>query len=479
MKLNKITDYLWEIPKSGEIEQKKRSSYVIFHALALSSTILLLWTAFCNKYPLVYYDSAPYMLSPHPLRSVGYFYFLKFTTWRLSLWPAIFVQSLITSYLLMRVSCLMLKGSRHKELIAFALIVLLAALTDISKYVCWIMPDIFTGWSLLGGMIFFLSHAWYDRLFAGIAIFLSLSCHNSHIVIAVASFLVLGGVGAALKSKMPYIWKTAKQLTLLILISLIAISALDYGVGFDFNPCPPQKWRFLFAKFEHYGILSGTLKKYCPVKKWKICALADELKSSENLAIWELMWTYKSPAVKFTIYENQKEMRKEMEEVLWYAFICNPGTVIKYSVTDTLILLNSFDTRYGISMDTDAMSTIRHSIQERYPNELKYFLGGRQYNYLSARFRMAPIDDRFFQYCVLSYAVVLAVLLFLRKQYILLSNIAAVAVYIFLNALVTASISVGDCERYNMRVMWLMPYILFLATVIFISRERRSKILLE
>ena len=443
-------------------EEKTRRNYLLFYALTLSAGVLLLWTAFLNKYPLVFLDSEAYILYPSHFRSVGYHYFVKYLSMRFSLWPVILVQSLITACLLMRVSCLILKTAKHKELIAFSIIAVLALAPDISKFVCWIMPDISTSWSLLGGMLFFLSAERYDRLLAGGAVALFLLFHNSHVLITVLSLVTLGAAGAVTRPKMPVILEVAKKLGLIFAAALIVACALNYHVGFGFKPFPPQKWRFTLAKFEQYGILSRTLEKYCPMKKWKLCAYAEQLKSYGSMDNDKLMWGEKSPIVRCAASADPDEAG----EISWYAFKLDPLTVLKCGILETFTMVNDFDTREELKTDDVVIPAVRKA----YPNELKYFLNSDQQRGLPIRVRILPVKDRIFKAFVISCAVIWIVLLLFYGQYRLLSCVLAAALFILFNAAVTASISVTHA-RYNMRVMWLIPYILLLTVAAFVSEK--------
>src|SRR3990172_5091367 len=78
--------------------------------LILFSSLILLWSAFNNGYPLVFSDTGGYvdssfsLLPPLNDRPLGYGLFLLIGRLFDSLWFPIFFQSLITSLLLFRIA---------------------------------------------------------------------------------------------------------------------------------------------------------------------------------------------------------------------------------------------------------------------------------------------------------------------------------------------------------------------------------------
>src|SRR5437879_1330445 len=113
-------------------------------ATLLAPTLVLSGAAIYNGYPLVYPDTGDYVaLADISFRSI--FYSLLIAPARLtgSLWPVVFLQSLIVAHLLrlvLRVVFSIVSGA------AFLVItVLLCILTSLPWYTGFIMPDIFTG----------------------------------------------------------------------------------------------------------------------------------------------------------------------------------------------------------------------------------------------------------------------------------------------------------------------------------------------
>src|SRR6516164_3157502 len=66
--------------------------------IVLSMTLLFLLPALYNGFPLVYGDSASYLLRYAPEGSIGYYIFNRIFDMRVSPWPGIVLQSLIVSW---------------------------------------------------------------------------------------------------------------------------------------------------------------------------------------------------------------------------------------------------------------------------------------------------------------------------------------------------------------------------------------------
>lgn len=447
---------------------RKADDSLVFRLLSYCGAVLLLWSAFYNRYPLVFPDSGYYIFTPkNPDRSAGYYFFIQLTSMRLSLWLVIVAQALITSFLLMRVSCVFLKNNKFKEIIAFVILVLLVVVTDISKYVCWLMPDILTSWIFLGFSLFFLSLKWYDKLFAISVICLSLSCHNSHILIAVVSILLLSVIGFIYRSKKPSIWDVSKKLGTCIFIILLAVCALGFLVWGKFSIFPPQKGKFIIAKFTNYSLLFKTLNTYCPTKEWKMCEYKKEIQSIEGQSPGAILWHKESPFVKHNLFKDEKEL----EEVMFCALKSNISQVIKYSFRDTFKLLARVNSSEDLSQYDGWMIG---PMKRNFPKEFKYFRHSNQSKKLPIRVKILFLDEQYLQICIWVYFLIAMFIFILFKEDQLALVMIFVLLFLFLNALITASIS-GVFGRYNMRVAWLMPYMLLLTSFVFIGKRCSEK----
>lgn len=120
---------------------------LIHLALMIFGTLLMIWPALYNGYPLVYADSGTYINSCIHLetpidRPLFYGIFLRITSMQAILWIPIVLQGFLTTWLLQRLIRILLPESNWKTVIT--IVVLLAFLTGLPWYTAQLMPDLFT-----------------------------------------------------------------------------------------------------------------------------------------------------------------------------------------------------------------------------------------------------------------------------------------------------------------------------------------------
>jgi hypothetical protein len=454
----------------GSFENKTTKGFYrafLFFLFVLVGGIALLWPAFYNKFPLYYSDTGAYIGFGDLRRSIGYNYFISITTFRISIWLAVFAQSLITSFLLLRASIIILKDIRFKEVLAFMILICVILLTDIAKYPSWLIPDIFASWILLGGTLFFLSPKWYDNLLGKNAIGLAMFCHNGNILIAIVAFLLLSIIGYVYRSKIPQILSKVKKLTVYIILTLISICMLNYYSGRGFELFPPQKTTFLMAKFISYGVVSKTLDRYCPSKRWELCKYENKLKALTGKSLGFIMWSPRSFYKKAKIRYNEMEN----EEIVIYSFKSDPLEIFIYSLRDVFRLMVNFDSMAGMMQRKS--DWLYNSFKRSFPGEFRYFLNSRQAQGLPVKVRIFSFNDTLIQIYIFACTLMVILLFLWKREYIHIITIASVCTFIFLNDFLTASIS-APAARFSMRVLWLVPYSLFLIVLNFLGKENST-----
>ena len=366
----------------------------------------------------------------------------------------------------MRLSCILLKENKFKEIVAFIVLILVTAITDISHYVSWVIADIPTSWIFLGVSIFFLSLKWHDRVIALSVVDLAIFFHNSNVLISILIMFFICVTGFIYRLKKPAIWDASKKFVVSILIALLFLCIVDYFVWKDFSLFPPRKGTFLIYRLTNYGLLSKTLEDYCPTKKWSVCKNKKVLASLKGRSVpW--ISNRNAPPAKLSLFNNEKEV----EEIVFYTAKSNVLQIFKYSLKETFKLLSSANSLDGaLPLPQYHYSLVFESIKRFFPNEVNYFENSYQGQRLPVRVKVFNINDKTLQRCIyLSLAVMAAVFIF-YKEYGLFLFIISVLAFIFLNAFVTASI-VWPSDRYNMRVAWLVPYMLLLTAFVFISKR--------
>src|SRR5262249_46707727 len=110
--------------------------------IVLSMTLLYLLPALYNGFPLVFPDTAGYLIGHTPNRSLGYYIFNRIVDMRISPWPGVVLQSLIVSCTIWQFASALFNIVDFPRM--FLLAVFLTIGTSLPWFVSWIMPDIFT-----------------------------------------------------------------------------------------------------------------------------------------------------------------------------------------------------------------------------------------------------------------------------------------------------------------------------------------------
>ncbi len=127
-----------------------------FFLLAISS-YMLLWVAIFNGYPVFYPDSGQYLwvsfdLQPPIYRTISYSIFIRLVSFGTSPWLVVIAQSVIAIFILHSAFNFIVRQNAPSErggLVFLGLMVFLAFGTTLPWFVGQIMPDVFTGLSLL------------------------------------------------------------------------------------------------------------------------------------------------------------------------------------------------------------------------------------------------------------------------------------------------------------------------------------------
>lgn len=430
----------------------------------LAGAIPLLWLAFFNHYPIIYPDSFAYIdgASAH-FRSLGYYIFITSTTcFNHSLWMVIIFQSLIVSYLLIRVPCLLYKSTPHIELIAFVNLLILTLFSEISQYVSWLMPDIFTGCLFLICLLLFLNPSPKESLvLMGLLIF-CLPMHNSNIIIGFVLVSILIPVILFHRQSKPDIVKACLKITASVLAGFIIICGINLKMehSHHFQLLSPSGSRFVVAKLAANKILVKTLREYCPEKDWNICKIQSQLESSTESDPFFFLWEKESPFKKDYLLDNQKETN----EIALCSLRNYPFEILKSDFKDFLAMIHKYD--WVKAPYFPAIIHYRSPFKRR-PNDIQSYFHTRQYKKLPLPSKPLPISNLTTEIICLLYALFMTLRYFHRKNYYPAYILLGCLLFILVNDFITASIS-GSYPRYHLRILWLLPFILLTLSIEFV-----------
>ena len=433
--------------------------------LLFVGSIYLLWTALFNHYPLVFSDTNTYLIAnSFKDRAAGYAVFLRLTSLGLSLWLTVFVQSLITACLLMRISCIMLGETKFSEYWALAIITGVIALTDVSKFVSLIMPDITASWLFLGVALFYLSYKWYDNILSVIAFLTALFCHYANMLTLLGLLPVICVALFCCKDQYPKLWVKTKTFLIIVFLILFSVCALNFSIDRDFTLFPAQKGNFAFAKFTSFGFLSPALDEYCAEanKDNIFCYLKKELKYINGHDIEQIIWVDKSPLKRYGLFKHPREIN-DLNSIMLKR---NRSTIIRRSISDTFELLFSFDSYNGV--ETVKTPIAAYAIKRNFTWEYPSFHVDNQVRG-KAILRVIPFGNEVYGPLIWSLIIILSLLAMAKIDQRIAPLCLGLFLFIFLHDFITASTS-GVFARYNLCVLWLIPYTCLLAITISINK---------
>ncbi|HSP87921.1 MAG TPA: hypothetical protein VLN45_07290 [Ignavibacteriaceae bacterium] len=442
-------------------------------SVIISSAIILLWAAINNRFPLVYPDTGGYVASSFTLqaplndRPLGYGLFLISGRLFNSLWVPLFLQSLITVFLLYKIALLILNDVKQKRLIAVSILMVTILITDISKFVSWLMPDIFTSWLFLGGLLFFLSNRKIDKIFSVVIIIISVIVHNSHISLAYFSLILLLFFSWKSRLKNSLVWVNSKKLLFVVLIATFSLCTINLFTNNGFTPTINSSLYFI-NKFAYTGILTRTLDKYCSEKNWKLCNYKENIRANKNISNW-YFWGDDSPLQKLGGWEKNKENRDEYQDIVFHSVISFFPEILTNSLKETTKQLINFRSSYGLGRFDESYAVYR-VIQNRYPEEFNNYLDAKQFADHGVRVRLLPINENIVQALFSAAAVISLFIFYYQKNYFLSGIILALIAFVLLNALIIG-FTVTNEGRYHGKLLWMVPYFFFLTLTFLYSKN--------
>lgn len=257
--------------------------YLKNYSPVLMGTFILSLIGFYNGYPLVYSDTGAYIMSGFANeflidRPIFYGYFIRFFSFKTSLWFVIIVQNLLTAFVLyelFRYVCI-----KHIKVKYLTTLVILTFCSGIAWYSNQIMPDFFTP-LLIISLFLLIFNVNLSRkktiIFSILIVFYALT-HYSHLLIGpllVFSLLIIRIIN---KHKSNYKKIALKRYILPLMLScspwiIIPVTNYSYGNGFVVSGASHV---FLMANINEKGILKPFLDENCEKKPYKDCKLCEQ-----------------------------------------------------------------------------------------------------------------------------------------------------------------------------------------------------------
>ncbi len=251
-------------------------------AAVVAGALALLWPAVLNGYPLVFIDTASYLVhaatgEPPWDKTQAYGPLLALFHWHWMLAPAIAAQGLAASHLVW-LAQRAVRGEASGVL-HIALCAGLAALTSAPWFLATLMPDALTG--LVAVCLFLLGFgrlARWETAWVGLLGATAIAVHLSHLPTALA----LVALTLAITRRIGKVLRVAAPL-LVALAFLLGSNLLGFGRA----TLSPHGAVFLLARLQADGPAASTLRQLCPAAGWHLCAFTDRLPMDSDEFLWD------------------------------------------------------------------------------------------------------------------------------------------------------------------------------------------------
>lgn len=423
-----------------------------------SGALVMCWFGLYNRFPFVFPDTGAYIrtgfLGEVPIdRPLIYGLFLRHASLWQSLWLPIFVQAFLVSILIYLWVKYFSPGN-NKKLTYWLAILLISFLTGVSKYVTFLMPDIFTAIMIMCSALLLFAPKMNsrDKIFSIVIFILSLTVHNSHLMITLGSIIVLAILEIFRKTRLVNSWKKLGLVTGCVITGGLLIGTTHYAFGGSFI-VSQNGHIFMLTRLIDLQLAQSHLDKNCGKKAYILCPYKDQL--DENF-----LWGAESPLYKLGGWsENEEEYKSLIGDILSDPKYLELAAI--RSIEGGFVQFFHFDIENteGMGPNTPPYDEIKRF----YPYHIfEYEHSMQSRNWLGEQTRML---NTFQLFAVgISLCGLLALLFNSKSQS---SRVWEKPLVIFLlialysNALVCGSLS-AIMPRYQGRVVWLIPVLFFL-----------------
>jgi hypothetical protein len=245
--------------------------------------LMLLLPAIYNGYPLVNSDDGTYMTSGFNLETPGdrpivYGLLLRiFSLNGVSLWLAVFTQTCILSWLLLKI-CERLLPGRGYTWQGLAIILFLSLFSAASWTASEIIPDICTSIAFLALTLLVLGHRTKaETIFLYCVYGVAIATHMSHFLIFLGILVIVFLIKRWFVAREK--WRRVNSsILVMVLITFSTLLAMR-------RPMSNSKHVFFIASMLEKGILKEYLSDHCPEKNYRLCTY--DLPTDPNVFLWD------------------------------------------------------------------------------------------------------------------------------------------------------------------------------------------------
>ena len=419
-------------------------------------TLALLLPALFNGYPILFSDTADYLLRsqsliPSPIRAPGYALWIRLTSGGATLWLPVIAQALFLATLIARTLRLFGRPDARRTLGAG---VVLTIGTSAGWVASKAMPDLFVAMVVLG--LYLIAAHWErlgtgDRILAVASVLVGGTMHLTNILVGGAVLLAL----LMLRRVEPRTravrcgWIRAATL-------LVASAAITRGYEYLRRDTTETGWNgsmFVLSHLVESGLAERLLQDRCGVEQFALCPVRDTLTRSVDLFVWRPL---QSPRY-FVLHDDPALIREETSHILGGVVRHYPlalaGSIVSYTARQ-LVAFRVNDEIWRHRHRTE----VQRVIMDIYPGDLPAQERARQQEN-TLRLPWTPL-----LHLIVFLAAAAFSLITLRRAFadraITLADSTGLHVVVWVTLIVNAAICANLAavfSRYQSRVSWLLP----------------------
>lgn len=433
-------------------------------------TLIAIWPALYNQFPLVTSDTGSYIYSGIRLsmgvdRPWGYGIYTLLTSWGISLWGPVLVQGFLFAWLINELCKKILGNSVSRS--SIAMITMFATFgTSAAWFTSQLMADAFTGFLLMAILLLIIGgNSKRKTIFLNLLIFFALLTHNAHVTVTLLLSVILFFYFR--RKQLPLYAKIARRLFFLSTGSILLLCTAYAAGGYGFR-LSPVSHMFLISRMAENGILDDYLAEHCPTEHYSLC----EFQGQTGDRQWNFMWEGDFPHGQDNGWINS---RKEYNKII-YGSLMSPKYLGLHIVKNTEAGFRQLGQIYvgdGIEQKNPPESSPYQNIEKYFPHELKEFRSSVQ--------NTGKLPFQQSNFIIISFAVLVGIAtLYLSGKSDAEINDPAfnwstifsiVILFIVLNAFVTATFSTV-IARLQARVFWVLPVVCVLYIYWWIANKR-------
>lgn len=420
-------------------------------------TLLLLLPAIFNGYPVVFPDTAEYILrattlTPSPIRAPGYGVWIRATSLGLSLWLPVVAQSLLLAALVWRTLVALGRPTLRATLgVGLALALGSSAAWASSKA----MPDVFTATVVLGlylAVVHWRTLGAGGRVLAAAGVVIGGTMHLTNVLVGGLLVVVLLLLQLALRAE----WRLGagyRRGALLLLASAALARGFEY-VRRDDNEVEFNGSIFLLSHLVETGLAQQLLQERCGQEQFALCPVRDTLTRPIEMFVWR---PKQSPRF-FVLHDDPALIREEANHILRGVATRHPFALLASVTRYTGEQLVNFRVNDDIWRHRE-QSVVQRYVADAFPRDLPREAAARQ----QRNTLRLPWTGNL--HLVVFFVAVALSLIALRRaiaaRALALDRAvgfqAVVWATLLLNAAVCANLS-SVFSRYQSRVSWLLPF---------------------